>query len=86
MKITSDHYARLAAMVKPLDTVEHRVRVISLGHSDDSYRWWLYDTAMHSDNWVLQDELYTYLTDKHILPALRKIIPSLDTTRKLDAQ
>lgn len=89
MKMHKDHFDQLEKLIKPLDTVERRLRYLTgefpnaskVKNLDMRYRWDLFYAAIPSCN-KLTDNLYSYLTDDHIDTALKAIVKPLDTEQE----
>jgi hypothetical protein len=85
MKMKPEHFARLEALVKPLDTWWRRNKYSKLDfpYADKCkdlnrrYRWDLLWSVEHGTRTQLFDELYEYLNDTHIDTALKNIVPPL---------
>ena len=82
MKIKSDHFTQLAAMLNPLDTAERRANYKARGVTDKRYRWDLTCAAGHASNpesctRFICDVLYEYMNYTHIDTALRSIVKPL---------
>lgn len=75
MKIHSEHFSALAAMVQPLDTPEKRAAYRAQNLTDKRYRWDLAYAAGCTR--FICDALYSYLDDTHIDTALRAIVKPL---------
>lgn len=76
MKMTSEHFAQLEALLRPHDTAFHRDRYAVAGHSTRRYQW---DLVRHAGALpFICDSLYQYLNDDHIQTALNRIIKPLE--------
>ena len=81
MKMTTQHYAALKAIIEPLapKIAAHRQYLIAEGKSKDiekRLRWDL-SYAAKATPWIC-DNLYSYLNDTHIDTALRSIVAELE--------
>lgn len=73
MKMKTEHYSQLKAMVESSRQFDNLMEYTSNGLSNMRYRWdcvWSIDSNIRRP---LFDELYKYLNDDHIDTALRRI-------------